>query len=466
MTYQEFYAQNKERFLEELKQFLRFKSISTDDAYKQDIKKTYEWVIQKLTAIGIEDAKPIWPHNKTLEQGNPVVVGHKIFDASLPTLLVYGHYDVQPAEEGALWNSDPFEPVIKDGQIYARGTTDNKGQIFTNIIGLEYYLNHAPQENRKWNIKVFIEGEEEISGQTTEEIIESNDFDNEIKSDYAYISDGPWNDSQTPSIEYSLRGLAYYDLHITTADHDVHSGLYGNAILNPINLAGYIIYKLKDIRKNKVRVPNFYKSVRKQSQEELKELNSASPSWEQIKEETTAKVTTTYLRKDSEWTALSLTGLRPSFDVHGIQAGYTEWGKHKTIIPSKASIKFSFRLVPYQTPEVVTEQVKKYLSKIIPKGVEWELVSLGNSMPYLTDPNDKQIIALKAAYETGFGKKPVLTTSGGSIGLVNVLKQTYGITTLLANYGLPNDNLHAPNEKYSLENLEKGFYTFVEFLTK
>ncbi|WKZ30550.1 MAG: M20/M25/M40 family metallo-hydrolase [Candidatus Dojkabacteria bacterium] len=461
MTPKEYFEQHKDRFYSELADFVRIKSISTDEQFKPEIRNAVEWLKTKLAEMGLDDVKEILPEDRP--NGYPVVVGHKEFDPSLKTLLVYGHYDVQPPEPLEQWTSDPFEPEIRDGAMYGRGTTDNKGQLLTNLAGLEYYLKHGEEGKRRFNIKVFFEGEEEISGATTEVIVASKKFDKEVAADYVYISDGPWATFDAPSIEYASRGLAYFDLHIKNSDSDMHSGIYGNAVMNPANVASYIVYKLKDIKKNRVRVPGFYKTVRKPGEEEIDALNSVSPSWEQIRHETTARTVSPYIRKGKSFSALAVTGLRPSFDVHGMESGFTQWGGAKTIIPSKASVKFSFRLVPYQEPDHIAELVRKYIAKIMPKGIEWDLQFLNHAKPYITDPNDPEIKRLSVAFEKGFGKKSVLTATGGTIGIVNTFKEAYGATTLLANLGFPDDRLHAPNEKYNLSQFEGGYYTFLAF---
>jgi acetylornithine deacetylase/succinyl-diaminopimelate desuccinylase-like protein len=462
VTYKEFYAQNRERFIKELSDFISIPSVSTDPERRADMERTAKWCIDKLQSIGLEDVKVIKPSAKEYEDGYGAVVGQKIFDEKLPTLMVYGHYDVQPPDPLDQWLTDPFTPTIVNDVLFARGATDNKGQLFTNIIGLEYYIKHV--ENKRFNVKVFIEGEEEISGPTTEVILQSHEFDNEIKADFLYVSDGPWNSADMPSIEYSLRGIIYYDLHIKVSEMDMHSGLYGNAVLNPGNLAAYFVYKMKDIKKNRIRVPNFYKSVRKPGEEEIQMLREVSPSWDEIKSATTATAVTPYRRKGEEFSTLALTGLRPSFDVHGIHLGFTEPGGQKTIIPREALVKFSLRLVADQTVKESQALVRKYVEKIMPKGVVWELREMGTSEPFLTDPNHPEIKKAQAALEKGFGKRAVLTPSGGSIGITNTFKHEYGMTALLVNYGLPDDRLHAPNEKYNLSQLEGGFYSFVEYL--
>lgn len=464
MNLQEYYKQNKARFVEELSDFLRIRSISTDVSFKPEMKKATEWLKKKLTSMGMDNIKELLPSGEEFKNGNPVIYAEKIFSKDLPTLLVYGHYDVQPADPVEQWSSDPFEPVVKEDAIFARGATDNKGQVYTNIAAVEYYISHV--ENKRFNIKFFIEGEEEIGSEVTNRVIESHEFNEELKADYAYISDGPWMKHDTPTIEYSLRGLVYFDLHLKVADFDMHSGIYGNAVLNPANLAAYIVYKLKDIKKNRIRIPGFYKAVRKPAEEEIEQLNKVSPTWEQIMNETTARAVTKYMRKGMEFTFLTLTGLRPSFDVHGIESGYREWGNSKTIIPGSASLKFSFRLVPFQDPEVIKKQVEKYLTKIIPKGVEWELVDLHSAKPYLTDPNNPEFKKLVEAFDEGFGKKTVFAAMGGSIGLVTTLQEEYGIVSLLANYGFPDDRLHAPNEKFNLSQMEGGFASFINFASK
>jgi|GEM_PF-397928 len=460
MDIQTFIDQNRDRFIKELSDILRISSISTDEKYKSSITQAAEWVKAKAEAIGFTKVQLLLPEKR--KEGNPIVIGEYITDTKLPILTIYGHYDVQPVDPESEWTNKPFEPEIRDGFIYARGATDNKGQFYTNLAAAEYYIKYVKE--KRFNIKLFIEGEEETSGETADAAVEDPANKELLKTDYLYISDGPWVNRETPSIEYSLRGLIYFDLHLRTSSRDMHSGLYGNVVMNPGNLAAYIIYKMKDIRKNTIRVPQFYKAVRKPSREEFTQLNKVSTTWEAIKEESGSKAVTKYLRKNEEFSPLTLTGLRPSFDVHGIETGYREWGKSKTVIASTASIKFSLRLVAYQDTTKSAELVRKYIMKIMPKGVEWDLQLLSSSKPYLTEPNDPEMKKLLKAFEIGFGKKAYMTTSGGSIGVVNTFKESLGTIALFGNYGFPEDGMHAPNECFAISQIEGGIKTFVAFL--
>lgn len=459
MNSREFFSTHKQRFIKEISELVAIPSISTQPEHQSDIIRAATWVEMKLAALGCDRVKQLSKGN-----GNPVVFGEKIFDPSLPTLLLYGHYDVQPADPLAAWSSDPFLPVVRDGALYGRGTTDNKAQFMTNIAALEYYF--AEQKEKTWNIKIVIEGEEEIGGPTIDAMIEDPDFTEYFSANYAYISDGPWVSRDMPSIEYSLRGLVYFDLELRTSQSDMHSGLYGNAVLNPANLAGYVIYKLKDILANRIRVPNIYKSMRRLSQEEITQINEGSMTWEDVKNNSGALVTTPYRRRGESFSPAILTGTRPSLDVHGISSGFTEKGQMKTIIPASALVKFSIRLVPQMTPHETTVLVEKYLKKIMPKGVEYTLTVLNSSKPYITSPQDSRIEQLCLEYEKAFGKRPHLTPSGGSIGLVTTLADRFGMVSLLASYGLPDDRLHGPDEKYDLSQLEGGYLTLTGFLEK
>ena len=463
MQFKDFYKENQERFIETLKEFLRFKSISTDEKYKSEIKAILNWLDEYFKDLGFATKTLLPKKPKRGSKANPVFYAEYKVDSSLPTVMVYGHYDVQPPDPLDQWNSDPFDPVIKDNKIYARGANDNKGQIFANMIAIEYYIKHTA--DKKYNIKVFIEGEEEIGGITTDEIIESREFDNELTSDYLWISDGPWIAEDKPSVVYALRGIAYYDLHLKVMPHDIHSGIYGNVVLNPANLAGHIIYKLKDIAKNRIRIPGIYKKVRKPSKYELELVAKASPTWDEIKKETNTQAVTKYVRKGQEFPPLALTGLKPSLDVHGIQTGFTQKGGLKTIIPAEALVKFSIRLVPYLKPEYVYNQLRKYLVRIIPKGVEWELNDLGSSAPFLMDPQDPAVKRLVDIMSKAFDKQAVLVPEGGSIGLVNTFARVYNPKILMPNYGLPDDGLHSPNEKFNLSQLEGGAKTLLGFLS-
>ncbi len=453
----QFFEKNKQRLLEEIVELLKIPSISTRDENKKDIAAAANWVEKKLQQMGMDNVTQV-----TVNGGNPVIVAEKIFDNNLPTLLVYGHYDVQPAEPLEEWQSSPFEPEIREGAIYGRGTTDNKAQFLTNFAALEYYL--SEQTNKTWNIKVAIEGEEEIGGPSIDAMIVDPHYSEHFKADYAYISDGPWVKNDVPSIEFSLRGLVYFDLTLRTSRSDMHSGLFGNSVMNPANLAGYVIYKLKDVLANRIKVANIYKQVRKLSEEEIESINTGSMSWADVKEHSGAFVITPTRKDGKLMTPAVLTGTKPSLDVHGISTGFTEVGRMKTVIPATAFVKFSIRLVPFMNPDEVVALVEKYVKKIMPKNVEYELVCLSKGKPYLTDPNDERVRHLIASYETAFGKSPVLAPSGGSIGLVTTLAEAHGVKSLLASYGLPDDRLHGPNEKYNLSQFEGGFRTLVEFL--
>ncbi len=462
MNFKDYYSKNEQRLLESLKEFLKFKTISTQEEYKPEIQKVLEWLNGYFSNLGFKTKQLLTKKPSRKEKANPVFFAEYIVDTDLPTIIIYGHYDVQPPGDLEKWHTDPFDPVIKDGKIFGRGTNDNKGQVFANMIAIEYYINHV--KDKKYNIKFFIEGEEEIGGITTDEIIESREFDNELSSDFLWISDGPWISADKPSVVYALRGIAYYDLYLKVMDNDIHSGIYGNVVLNPANLAGTIIYKLKDIFRNRIRVPGIYKKVRKPSDYELELVEKTSPNWEQIQKEAGTTAITKYIRKGVEFSPLSLTGLKPSLDVHGIKTGFAEKDGLKTIIPSDALVKFSIRLVPYLTPEFIYDSLKKYLDKIIPKGVEWELKDLGSSKPFLMDPKDPSVDVLLNVMTQAFNKQAVLVPEGGSIGLVNTFAEIYGPKILMPNYGLPDDGLHSPNEKFNLSQLVGGAETLLGFL--
>lgn len=457
MTDSEFFQQYKQQIIDDLFALIRIPSISTRPESRADIQKAADWMSEKLKHIGLENVQ-----QTLIDEGHPIVTGQKIFDEKLPTLLVYGHYDVQPAEPLDAWKSEPFAPEIRDGAIFGRGATDDKGQLITNLAAIAYYL--LQQETKTWNIKVAIEGEEEIGSPSIQKMIATPAYKELFTADYAYISDGPWDKMTEPSVEFSLRGLCYFDLELKTATADAHSGLFGNTIMNAGNLAGYVVYKLKDILRNKVRVPNIYKQMRKLSDDEIAEISKESMTWEEVQAMSGALVTTPYHRRKESFAPAILTGTRPSLDVHGIQVGFTEPGRMKTVIPSTALVKFSIRLVPFMDPEKTVQLVEKYIAKIVPKGTEYKLTCISKDKAYLVDPKDPKIMALKKAYEVGFGKVPHLAPSGGSIGLVVTLDETYGVKSLLASYGLPDDRLHGPNEKYNLSQLEGGFKTLVAFL--
>ena len=458
MDFSEFWEKESDRLIKELSEFLRIKSISTDPTYAAEMQKAQKWLITKLESLGFKTKQLLPPNPSKGKHANPVIWAEYTTDPKAETIMIYGHYDVQPADPEEKWKTPPFEPTIKDGKIYARGANDNKGQIFANIIAAEYYIKYA--KKKKFNLKFFIEGEEETTGLTTDEAILSRRFDEELKTTYFWISDGPWIAKDKPTIVYALRGLVYYDLKIQTSKKDLHSGSYGNAVMNPGNLAGYIIFKLKDILRNRIRIPKLYKKVRRPSKYELDLVSKASPTWDEILAESEAYVATRY----KDFPPLSLTGLMPSLDVHGINTGYTQPGGIKTVIPHEATIKFSIRLVPYLSPDEVTTLLEKYLGQIIPKGVKWELIKLGTAEPFIMDPKDPAVEKLLKVMSEAFGKPAVLVPEGGSIGLVNTMAKTYNPKILMPNYGLPDDGLHAPNEKFDIKQLRDGAKCLVGFL--
>ncbi len=464
MGFKEFYEANKERFLQELKEFLSIPSISTDPAHKKDINAAVDWLKNKLETLGFE-TKTLLPTKPSLgKNANPVLYAEYTVDKNKPTIMIYGHYDVQPPEPLDEWKTPPFAPDIRDGKIYARGANDNKGQLYANIIAAEYYIKEVKE--KQYNIKFFIEGEEEIGGPTTNEIIEDSQFKDILAVDTLWIADGPWIAHNKPSVVYALRGIAYFDLYLENLPQDIHSGIYGNVVLNPANLAGYVIFKLKDILRNRIRIPKIYKSVRKPSKEEIKLVEAASPTYDEIKQEVNAGVVTPYRRKGTTFPPLVLTGLKPSLDVHGIYSGFTKPGQLKTIIPANAWVKFSIRLVPHLTVEKTEELVRSYLQQIIPKGVTWKLTRLFSGDPFYMDPARPELKKLLEVVKEAFGKDPVLVPEGGSIGLVTTFARKYNPAILMPNYGLPDDGLHSPNEKFNLSQLEGGAKTLVLYLTK
>jgi len=460
MTFSEFYEQNKARFLDEFKEFLRIRSISADSKCEPEIKKAQKWLKAKLEKMGFVNIKLLQQESK---EGNEVLVAQRIFNKEGKTILVYGHYDVQPVEPLDEWRTDPFEPEINNGRIYGRGANDNKGQIMANLIALEYYI--AQVKSHKYNIKIFFEGEEETGGATTEAILKEHRYDEFINSDYAYIADTTWISEDKPTVIYALRGILYYDLILQNAAFDSHSGTYGNLIMNPANLIGRIIFKLKDVLRNRVRIPKFYKDVRRSSNAEIEQINAVSSTWQEIRDEVNAECTTPYLRKGETFSPLSLRGLRPSLDIHGIASGYSEIGGIKTIIPAKATAKFSVRLVANQKCKEIDKLIRKYISKLIPKGIKYELNLLASAEPYIMEPNEPILQEFVESYNTVCGENTVLVPEGGSIGLVNTLADEYNIRTIITGYGLPDDKLHSPNEKFDLRQLEVGANVLYKFLT-
>lgn len=443
---------NRERLINELIELLKIPSISADPAYKEDILKTAEAVKTALETAGC-DIVEICP-----TPGNPIVYAEKIIDPELPTILVYGHYDVQPADPLELWDSAPFEPIIKktelhpEGAIFARGAADDKGQFYMHVKALEYMI----QENAlPCNVKFMIEGEEEVGSSSLGWFVKRNH--QKLKNDIILISDTGMIAKDTPSITTGLRGLSYVEVEVTGPNRDLHSGLYGGAVANPINILSKMIASLHD-QNNRITIPHFYDKVQEISMEERAEMAKAPYSEQNYKK----ALDIDDVHGEQGYTTNERNSIRPTLDVNGIWGGYIGEGA-KTVIPSKAFAKISMRLVPNQDWEEITELFQKYFESIAPKSVRVKVKPHHGGKAYVTPTNSIGYQAASIAYETTFGKRPIPMRSGGSIPIVALFEEELKSKSILMGFGLDTDAIHSPNEHYGLFNYLKGIETIPYF---
>ena len=449
---QEFISQNKEVFLNELFDLLRVPSVSADLSKKPEMIQTAEMVKQSLIDAGVDFAE------LCETPGNPVVYAEKIIDANLPTVVVYGHYDVQPADPLDLWDSPAFEPVVKkteihpEGAIFARGACDDKGQMFMHVKAFEA-MNKAGE--LPCNVKFMIEGEEEVGSVSLDAFVKENH--EKLAGDVILISDTGMLANETPSITTGLRGLSYVEVEVTGPNRDLHSGLYGGAVANPINVLNRLIASLQDENKH-ITIPGFYDKVVELSDEERAEMGKAPFSIEAYK----AALDMEDVEGEAGYTTMERATIRPTLDVNGIWGGYQGEGA-KTVIASKAYAKISMRLVPDQDPDEITNLFIQHFESIAPKSVKVKVTAHHGGQPYVS-PTDS--IAYKAASKAmldAFGKKPIPVRSGGSIPIVSLFEQELGMKTILFGFGLDSDAIHSPNEHYGLFNFYKGIETIPYF---
>lgn len=445
-VWNDYLDQNKDRFLEELLDLLRIPSISADSTYKPEVARCAGAVKASLEQAGVDKAE-ICP-----TAGHPIVYGEKIIDAALPTILVYGHYDVQPADPLELWHSGPFEPVIKDGKIFARGACDDKGQMFMHVKAFEVL---AKTNTLACNVKFMIEGEEEVGSSNLGRFLEENK--EKLKADIVLVSDTSMISMEHPSLETGLRGLAYMEVEVTGPNRDLHSGVYGGAVANPINILCKMIASLHD-ENNHITIPSFYDKVDELSNEEREALNSAPFDLEEYQDELGVKE----VWGEQGYTTLERTGTRPTLDVNGIWGGYTGEGA-KTVLPSKAYAKISMRLVPSQSSDEITALFQKHFESIAPANVQVKVSAHHGGEPVVTPTDSVAYKAAAKAIETAFGKTPIPTRGGGSIPIIALFERSLGLKTVLMGFGLDNDNIHSPNEKYDLANYYKGIETIPYF---
>ena len=444
-----YYQENRGAFLEGLKTFLRIPSVSTLSEHRPDIQRAAEFVLQELQAAGMTNTELIGG------EGNPLVYGEWTGAPGKPTLLLYGHYDVQPPDPLDEWKSPPFEPDVRGDDIFARGSSDDKGQTYILIKAVEGLL--KTKGRLPVNVKFLIEGEEETGGEHIENFVAQKPA--RLRSDAAVICDTEMFAPELPTICVGLRGIVYAELHVEGANHDLHSGVYGGAAPNPLQAIAEILCALKD-RDGHIRIPGFYDRVQPPSAKE-REAWARLPFNE--KEYREKEMGARELVGEPEIPVLERLWARPTFEVHGIRGGFTGEGA-KTVIPARAVAKISTRLVAEQRPDEVIEQLKQAIGKACPKGVIAELKVVHGAPPSLVNPDNKFIHAAAEAMQQMFGKPTVYIRSGGSIPIVGLFDQHLGIPSVMMGFGLPDDNLHAPNEKLHLPNFYRGIEAVAKFL--
>lgn len=442
-TVREYVDAHLDRFREELFEFLEIPSVSTDAEHEGDVRRCAEWLAGRLDEAGLEEVEVV------PTAGHPVVVGERITDPAAPTVLVYGHYDVQPTDPDDEWKSPPFEPTVRDGRVYARGASDDKGQVYLHVKALETRL--ESDAGLPVNVKVAFEGEEEVGSAHLEEFL--REHGERLACDAVMISDTGMYRKDIPSICVGLRGMVYQEVIVHGAASDLHSGLYGGAVVNPANALCSMISKLKN-QKGRVTVPGFYDEVREISDRERASLERLPFDEEEFRNE----VGTPALGGEEGYSSLERMWYRPTLDVNGLVGGFTGEGA-KTVLPARARAKVSMRLVPDQDPGRVQESFQWYLRALAPDEVEVELVGMQRARPWAADPQGPVFEAASAALKAAFGKEPVFVRNGGTIPIVPLFEELFEAPVLLLGFGLPGANLHAPNEWFDLEMFERGVET-------
>ncbi len=443
---------DQQRFLEEWMDFLKIPSISADPAHTADVQEAAQWVKNALLQAGCPMVEII------PTEGHPIVYGAYLVDPDLPTVLVYGHYDVQPPDPLELWDSPPFEPIVKttalhpDGAVFARGACDDKGQMFMHIKAFEMMRSQGPLS---CNVKFMIEGEEEVGSDNLEDFVKANK--EKLKCDIILISDTGMIAKDQPSITTGLRGLSYMEVCVTGPNRDLHSGLYGGAVQNPINVLCEMIAQLKDENK-KITIPGFYDKVVELSEKERAEMGKAPFDLEGFKSSIGIKE----VLGEKGYNTEEHRSIRPTLDVNGIWGGYTGEGA-KTVIPSKAYAKISMRLVPNQDWNEISELFTQYFKSLAPVGVEVEIVTHHGGYAYVTPTDTIGYQAAQEAYLETFGTTPVPKRGGGSIPIVPMFEKELGVKSILMGFGLDSDAIHSPNEHYGLFNFFKGIETIPKF---
>lgn len=445
----EYAKQNRERFLAEYKELVSIPSISTLSEHTPDMRRAADWLAKQLRGMNFANVEII-PTAR-----HPVVYGEWLNAPGKPTILIYGHYDVQPVDPLDEWTSKPFEPTVRGDNLYARGASDMKAQDHAFLKAIESIL--KTDGKLPLNVKVMIEGEEEIGSPNLGPFIDK--YKEKLKCDFVLNCDSGINKPNLPSIVVGLRGLAYFELWVHGADHDLHSGVFGGSILNPAQALAELIAGMHD-KNGHITLPGFYKKVRVLSKKDRAELNRTPHS----DKEWQAMTGASKLYGEKSYTTLERTGVRPTLEVNGMLSGFTGEGA-KTVLPAKAMAKISTRLVPFQDDTQVEKQLRAYLKKRAPRTIRWELKRVTESCPgVLLAPNSQASRAAQSALEQTFGVKPVFVYSGGSVPVVSLITNKMKTASVMLGFGLPDDNLHAPNEKQHLPNYYKGIDTYIRFI--
>jgi len=451
-NFKTYIEKNKKRFLNELFELLRIPSISANSDHDLDIRLTADLIKKHLENLGLDNCEICET------QGHPIVYGEKIINKNLPTILVYGHYDVQPVDPLDLWDQDPFQPYIKktkihpEGAIFARGACDDKGQMFMHVKALEVMMEEG---DLPCNVKFMIEGEEEVGSDNLEIFIKNNK--EKLSNDIILVSDTGMISKTIPSITTGLRGISYMEIELTGPNRDLHSGHYGGTVANPINILSEMITSLHDSN-HKITIPGFYDNVTDPSEEERKEMASIPFNIDEFKD----SIGLNLEHGELGYTTIERQSVRPALDVNGIWGGYTEGGA-KTVLPGKASAKISMRLVPGQNWKEINELFTKHIKNIAPKTVSVKVIEHHGGQPYVAPTNTVGYKAASNAYEDVFKLKPIPTKDGGSIPIIALFEKELESKTILMGFGLDSDAIHSPNEHYGISNFLLGIETISNF---
>jgi acetylornithine deacetylase/succinyl-diaminopimelate desuccinylase-like protein len=436
----DFIQTHRDRYLEELKTFLAIPSVSALPEHAADMRRCAEWTADEMRRIGLENVRLIET------PGNPVVYGDWLHAAGAPTALFYGHYDVQPVDPIGLWTSPPFEPAVRDGELYARGAEDDKGQVFMHFKALEAHLKQTGR--LPINAKLIVEGEEEVGSVHLDDFIRQHR--QELAADLVVISDTGMIDRNVPSLCYGLRGLVYFQIDLRGTKSDLHSGSFGGAVANPAFVLAQVLTQMKD-RGGHVKIPGFYDDVRPLTEQERQEFKRLPFNETRYKKELGAP----RLHGETGYSTLERVWGRPTFEVNGLVSGFTGEGA-KTVIPALAMAKVSMRLVPNQDPDTIASLFEAYVKKVTPKTVELKVTRMHGGKPWMVELTNPYVQAAGTAIEKGFGKRPLFAREGGSIPVVSTFQEELGVPSLLFGIGLPDGNAHAPNEKLDLGNFYNG----------